>query len=788
MSTDRTHSQQSPKLAKKLPTPASHQPVSGQDLFPLQADNIHHTAASKQKMVGTILQLQRLVGNQAVNRMLNGTHENTLLRKPIPQRTPNSAVIQRGEAPVHEGIETEATDVSDEKLLKEMYAGNWMRDFSQLNLAMPHSLVQKLPRNLDKPTGATIGPQGAEDIVTAVIRGLAFLHFGPEITNELITPANIGTYTPEQHVDNPMGTTATELLVRDSDTGLLRPGTPQYTTENASTAPAQVFNEDADRDAQIRGKAFPGLQIENPELFKVSDAGLGRHIYNAIEWTKQQLWSAVSAGQSPQGRMYLGSALHAVEDYFAHSNFIEVALNSEIERAMAALNAGKDAGYSANFLSEAEKNKHPEAGYVDTLYDATSPDGRKAVTTGTAGKHDLKVSIGQILLPKLPALSKMINQKIDETFKLVKEGSGKTTWQKIQEHLKTDNGGHAMLEVMNALDRHIQVTVYDIWLTGIDIPFTDRFIPTGFDTSTSTKGVASAIEHYIDLHASMMRRLEEMGAVLKFAFPMVDLMKRFMDLINEKIDELKQAIIKQVTEFLLRLVEDITGLDLKEEKKKGLDYALNYAATVGVEHIREGTSLQSQLPDIKKEHENDPVKLWQVYGIYEGEPQFALPPSHSEISKDHPPHEDEHHAPVDSLHGYDMSEGSLFFRLHKELAVEADEHIIQKLQEVWDEQQQANSIEGLNTSPRLNPDEVIADARKQQAREVKRAAKEGRNLETYGFGGQTVQDLMALVDYFISHPDDTTWWKPILSNYVNKHEAEVILHIQQRNQTRDKRN
>src|SRR5690606_16751970 len=183
-----------------------------------------------------------------------------------------------------------------------------------------------------------------------------------------------------------------------------------------------------------------------------------------------------------------------------------------------------------------------------------------------------------------------------------------------------------------------------------------------------------------------------------------------------------------------------------------------------------------------------PVKLWQVYGIYEGEPQFALPPSHSEISKDHPPHEDEHHAPVDSLHGYDMSEGSLFFRLHKELAVEADEHIIQKLQEVWDEQQQANSIEGLNTSPRLNPDEVIADARKQQAREVKRAAKEGRNLETYGFGGQTVQDLMALVDYFISHPDDTTWWKPILSNYVNKHEAEVILHIQQRNQTRDKRN
>ena len=67
---------------------------------------------------------------------------------------------------------------------------------------------------------------------------------------------------------------------------------------------------------------------------------------------------------------------------------------------------------------------------------------------------------------------------------------------------------------------------------------------------------------------------------------------------------------------------------------------------------------------------------------------FALPPSHSEISKDHPPHTD------DIQKGYDVSEGSLFFQLHHNLAVEADKHIIKKLQDTWDERQGVSSIEG----------------------------------------------------------------------------------------------
>jgi hypothetical protein len=715
-------------------------------------------------------------------------------RNELPQsnglikRTDHStAVIQRGEASVHHDIEETATEGIDPRLLKEMYAGNWMRDFSQLNLPMPHSLVANLPKDVDEPTGESIGAEGAEDIITSVIRALAFLEFGPEITNDLITPGNIGVYTPEQHVDNPMGTTAANHLVRDSGSGSLRPGRPQ---DNPLSS--QPDSDDPDRDTQLAGKAFPGLQTENPELFEVSDAGLTKHIYNAIEWTKEQLGSAVSAGESPQGRMFLGSALHAVEDYFAHSNFIEVALNSEIDRVISTQYVTRATDYSVNFLRQAEENRDLVSGnYVDTLYDARSSGGRMAITTGTAGPEDLKVSLGQIVLPRLPGLTSIINRKIDEALNLIIETDGESGWDEIQETLKSDEGGYAAIEVISALDRHIKVPVYNIYLTGYDIPLTDRFIPTGWETSKSSKGVVRGIQDYIALYRRIQLRFNELETAVNILFPITllfDLKKKFTKLFRAKIGELKKAVQTQINEFLLSLVEEITGLDLKEEKEKGIEHALNYAANVGVEHLREGTSIESQLPEIKEKYKDDPEGLYQAYGIIDDDFMPALPPSHSEISKDHPPHEDDDHKPLDALSGYDVSEGSLFYQIHHNLAVEADKHIIKKLQQVWDDQLQANSANALETTPTIDPNVVMDEARQHQAREEQRAAGEGRQLRTFAHEGPSVQDLMALVDYFISHPADTSWWKPILTDYVNSNEEEIISHIRQRNRTREKRN
>ena len=659
-----------------------------------------------------------------------------------------------------------------------MYAGNWMRDFSQLNLPMAHNIAAKLPkalgRSADEPIGEPIGAAGAEDIITSVIRALAHLHFGPDLTNELVTPDNIGRYTPEQHVDNPMGTTAADHLVRDSLTGELRRGVPQMTPVMGPSGPIGTqSNPDADRDVQLAGKAFPGLQAENPKLFEISDAGLTNHIYNGAEWAKHQLGLAADEGPTPRGRMYLGSALHAVEDYYAHSNFVEVALNSEIGRAVSAAAKGTESGVTDEFLAAAEAGKTQSGLFVDTVY-GTGPDvarsesGRLAVTTGTAGTEDLKVSIGQILLPKLPDLAKMISTNIDKALGLIVDTEGKSTWEEIKKQLETDKGGAASLELIGALDRNVTVPIWDIDLSKRWIPWTDRFIPTGLDKSVRRGGLVEAIQHYI----SVYRRWDHYFSQLDPFDFIIDLSEQFHQLIRDKINQLKAQLRQMIMEYLVSLAEEITGVKLRHERDKSIEEALARAGSASVEHVREGTSIESQLPGELAGEAAHPDVAYAKYGVVDGKPQSPLPPSHSEISKDHPPHEPMYGPDAPLSHAgpgeHDIEEGSIFFGLHRDLAVEADSHVINKIREVWEEKTGETRIDALRSTPRLDVEQITSEASTRQRAEQQRATAEGRYSEAGDFTLTSHPELMAMVDLFIAHPDDSTWWRPILSSYVER--------------------
>ena len=127
------------------------------------------------------------------------SHNSYFLQPKSPISTlqiPGQTIIQRGEAGVHHGIEQEATGsetgLSDFNSVEEMYAGNWMRDFSQLNVPLVHQKLGQIPSRIDAPQGETVGAKGAEDLATGLIRALAMLEFGPDITKQLITPENIG--------------------------------------------------------------------------------------------------------------------------------------------------------------------------------------------------------------------------------------------------------------------------------------------------------------------------------------------------------------------------------------------------------------------------------------------------------------------------------------------------------------------------------------------------------------------------------------------------------------------
>ena len=136
---------------------------------------------------------------------------------------------------------------------------------------------------------------------------------------------------------------------------------------------------------------------------------------------------------------------------------------------------------------------------------------------------------------------------------------------------------------------------------------------------------------------------------------------------------------------------------------------------------------------------------------------------------------------------HDIEEGSIFFGLHRDLAVEADSHVINKIGEVWEEKTRETRIEALRSSPGSTSNTITSEASRRQRAEQQRATAEGRYSEAGDFTLTAHTELMAMVDLFIAHPDDSTWWRPILSSYVSAHEAEVIRHIRARNRTRASR-
>lgn len=139
---------------------------------------------------------------------------------------------------------------------------------------------------------------------------------------------------------------------------------------------------------------------------------------------------------------------------------------------------------------------------------------------------------------------------------------------------------------------------------------------------------------------------------------------------------------------------------------------------------------------------------------------------------------------------HESAEGSLFFELHRQLALEADRQIIALVESLWrsGSAESPESDRDVAAVPTLDPEAVVGEARGRSAAEATRAGREGRTFVTGRESGVAgANDVTALVDLFISHPDDSSWWQPILQGYVNAHEAEVIAHIRARNKTRSER-
>ncbi|HEU5003849.1 MAG TPA: DUF4157 domain-containing protein [Actinomycetota bacterium] len=231
----------------------------------------------------------------------------------------------------HGGIEEPALEAAgftkDEAKLT--YYGNWLRDFSQLLHA-------------DQPEG--------QQAIFELIRILATGEFGRAPTD-----AEIGRYLPSEHVDNPAGGTSAENPTAPHHADMVKQ--LSHSTDPLAAGQGAFFDKE------------PGL-LKTLQA-RAAASGLPVYIERAKEHAKEKIAEAVAKGRTEAGMRALGNALHQVEDYFAHSNFAEVALASLV--ATKALPAG-------NRLVEAT---HHYPG-VDPAKVGTDPFGRPQIVTGTS--------------------------------------------------------------------------------------------------------------------------------------------------------------------------------------------------------------------------------------------------------------------------------------------------------------------------------------------------------------------------------------------------------------------
>jgi len=190
----------------------------------------------------------------------------------------------------HETIEQALGEVGeifrDTEVLKQIYFGNWLRDISQL-------LDPKVVRNKYAPKDMT--KYLSRSALTRIVGVLAKKKFGHSPRDRItyaVTEDRLGVYRAVEHIDNP--------------------------TSGAPAGKASVDPRTIDPDFEAPPTAaYVGIDLATK---------MKRYIATSKQYMMSEMQKAAKLGKTADGFRHFGAALHVLEDYFAHSNFIEISL------------------------------------------------------------------------------------------------------------------------------------------------------------------------------------------------------------------------------------------------------------------------------------------------------------------------------------------------------------------------------------------------------------------------------------------------------------------------------
>jgi len=176
-------------------------------------------------------------------------------------------------------------------MVKRVYFGNWLRDYSQA-----------------VDVGTLKGVQS--DTIRILVWVLSFLTFGYATEEFEVTEERLGTYRPEEHIDNPKDY-ADNLDARQYDPRLRPPVQPIELQIDPNTGMKNYIANESLGIATSSGyvKYSFARSIHFGRVY-TSGSGSTRH-------QDPDLYEALRC---------LGQGLHCLEDFGAHTNYTELAL------------------------------------------------------------------------------------------------------------------------------------------------------------------------------------------------------------------------------------------------------------------------------------------------------------------------------------------------------------------------------------------------------------------------------------------------------------------------------
>ncbi len=211
--------------------------------------------------------------------------------------------------------------------LPVIYFGNWLRDYSQV---VDAKIVRPEPADLANAQAHYPQSPGekkpeldslrfSREALTQMVGFVAAADFSKEKNKQLpldfkqrLLTENgdpmygtqlLGCYRPEEHIDNPMPGPLADIAQWEDTSQTVNP---------MFAPPPTALQLDIDPKTGLKN------YINTPTA--------GQAFPTAVQYMSSQLQAAMDKGHTSEGLIHFGQALHVLEDYFAHSNFVEVAL------------------------------------------------------------------------------------------------------------------------------------------------------------------------------------------------------------------------------------------------------------------------------------------------------------------------------------------------------------------------------------------------------------------------------------------------------------------------------